>query len=493
MLHNIQKIVYSLAVSVLVICAVTACGQFENNEILNNVASLKYRTIWPANPYQQASQALDTDSAGGMPSNVLTVRIIVTGPDIQPKQADFPASASIGTVDGIPVGNDRTLKIQGLGANDIILFEGIKTNLQLFPRQINDAGEILMLLVSNLKLVNNQTPVANAGREQNVYTGMTVTLDGSASIDVDGDTLVSYAWSFVSIPEGSLAELSSPSAVKPTFVADRSGTYVLQLIVNDGKVNSFAKTVTITSELISYVDPITGMIFEYVPPGTFQMGDTFGDGWAQEQPVHKVTLTKGYWLGRYEVTQKEWMVLESENPSEFKCENHPVVNVRWYDAQHFIALLNTQSGKNYRLPTEAEWEYAARSGGKSEKFAGGNEVDSVAWYNSTDDPEAVTHPVGQKLPNGLGLYDMSGNAYEWVQDWYAPYDAADQIDPTGPLTPLDGDLNYKRVTKGGSWQHLARGVRTTLHVGAEPGLYYAGPVYGFRLLLPVEQGFSMNP
>ena len=165
-------------------------------------------------------------------------------------------------------------------------------------------------------------------------------------------------------------------------------------------------------------DPVTGMAFMWVPGGCYQMGDTFGDGDEDEKPVHEVCVD-GYWMGKYEVTQGEWQKIMGSNPSHFnKGDNYPVEKVSWNDAKEFIRKLNSKSnGYKFKLPTEAEWEYAARSGGKKEKYSGSSDVDSVAWYNSNSGKS--THSVGTKAPNGLGIYDMSGNVWEWVEDIYS--------------------------------------------------------------------------
>lgn len=167
----------------------------------------------------------------------------------------------------------------------------------------------------------------------------------------------------------------------------------------------------------AFKDPATGMEMIFVKGGCYQMGDTFGDGAPEEKPVHDVCVSDFY-MGKHEVTQGQWKRIMGNNPSSFSgCgDNCPVEHVSWNDAQNFIRRLNSQSGKGYRLPTEAEWEYAARSGGKSEKFAGGADVNTVAWYDGNSSSKA--HPAGQKLPNGLGLHDMSGNVWEWCNDWY---------------------------------------------------------------------------
>ncbi|HUV08617.1 MAG TPA: SUMF1/EgtB/PvdO family nonheme iron enzyme, partial [Spirochaetia bacterium] len=167
-------------------------------------------------------------------------------------------------------------------------------------------------------------------------------------------------------------------------------------------------------------DPIKAIDFVLIKGGCFQRGDTFGDGRADEKPVRTVCVDDFY-IGKYEVTQSQWQSVMGNNPSFFKkCgEKCPVEQVSWNDIQEFITKLNTKTGKKYRLPTEAEWEYAARSGGRKEKYAGTSsdiELGKYAWYSANSG--GSIHPSGQKQPNGLGLYDMTGNAWEWCQDWY---------------------------------------------------------------------------
>jgi len=223
-------------------------------------------------------------------------------------------------------------------------------------------------------------------------------------------------------------------------------------------------------------DPTTGLEMVFVKGGCYQMGDTFGDGYDNEKPVHEVCLDDFY-MGKYEVTQGQWKQIMGNNPSYFKdCgDNCPVEGVSWNDIQEFIQKLNNKTGKNYKLPTEAEWEYAARSGGKNEKYSGGNDVDSVAWYNKNSGNK--THPVGQKKPNGLGIYDMSGNVWEWVSDWYDGdyYKNSPKNNPTGP------NSGTFRVLRGGSW----RGYDTRFLVPADRGSSYPGSRssdLGFRLV-----------
>ena len=189
--------------------------------------------------------------------------------------------------------------------------------------------------------------------------------------------------------------------------------------------------------------------------GTFKMGATQEQGseaFNEEKPVHQVTLSSFY-ICKYEVTQELWRAVMGSNPSYFKLDQHPVENVSWEDCQEFIHKLNQLTGKQYRLPTEAEWEYAARGGNRphGSKYADYGEVESVAWYK--DNSGNTTHPVGTKSSNNLGLYNMSGNVWEWCQDWYGRYGSKSQTDPTGPSKGTD------RVFRGGCWANSAGGCR----------------------------------
>ena len=185
----------------------------------------------------------------------------------------------------------------------------------------------------------------------------------------------------------------------------------------------------------------------YVSGGSFDMGATSeqgSDADSDEQPVHRVTLSS-YRIGKYEVTQELWEAVMGSNPSHFKGARHPVEMVSWDDCQRFINKLNELTGQNFRLPTEAEWEFAARGGNSSRgyKYSGSNNVDNVAWYYGNSGN--TTHNVGTKSPNELGIYDMSGNVWEWCSDWKGNYSSASKTNPKGP-----GSGSY-RVFRGGSW------------------------------------------
>jgi formylglycine-generating enzyme required for sulfatase activity len=167
-------------------------------------------------------------------------------------------------------------------------------------------------------------------------------------------------------------------------------------------------------------DPFLGMEFIFIKGGSFEMGDIFGRGKENEKPLHEESISD-FFMGRYQVTQGQWKKIMNDNPCGFKRgNNYPVEMVSWFDVKEFIGRLNLKTRKKYRLPTEGEWEYAARSGGKKEKWAGTNnesELCLYAWYSGNS--EKSTHPVGHKTPNGLGLYDMSGNVWEWTGSLYA--------------------------------------------------------------------------
>ena len=216
----------------------------------------------------------------------------------------------------------------------------------------------------------------------------------------------------------------------------------------------------------------------YVEGGAFMMGATSeqGDdaiGW--EKPVHKVTLSD-YYIGETVVTQELWKAVMGSNPSWFKGDgNLPVEHVSWDDAQEFVAKLNRVTGRSFRLPTEAEWEYAARGGKKSRgyKYSGSDNIDEVAWYD--DNSGGKTHPVKGKKANELGLYDMSGNVCEWCNDWFGDYSGEAQDNPQGPIT---GSF---RVARGGSWGINAKGCHVSNRNYYTPS--YRSYGLGFRVVL----------
>ncbi len=210
---------------------------------------------------------------------------------------------------------------------------------------------------------------------------------------------------------------------------------------NTSHSGSTSSTVSLSAELNKLINNMV-----YVSGGTFIMG---GDESSDQTPTHSVTLSS-YYICKYEVTQALWRSVMGSNPSKFKGDNLPVEQVSWNDCQTFINRLNSYTGRNFRLPTEAEWEFAARGGNYSRhyKYSGSNYISDVAWY--CDNSGNRTHPVGTKQANELGLYDMSGNVWEWCSDRYGSYSSYSQSNPTGATS------GFGRVERGGNWCGLAR-------------------------------------
>jgi formylglycine-generating enzyme required for sulfatase activity len=261
------------------------------------------------------------------------------------------------------------------------------------------------------------------------------------------------------------------------FHVDMPGTEVLlevklqQLInirVNAEAQNNYTKTNEET-ELSKRIAMVT------IPGGSFEMGSN--DGNPDERPVHRVNVNT-FQMGVFEVTQAQWVAVMGENPSHFQdCDDCPVESVSWDDVQEFIKRLNQKTGKNYRLPTEAEWEFAAGGGrkGRHTVFSGSNTINAVGWYVTNS--QGLTHPGGKKNPNEFGLYDMTGNVWEWCQDWYsADYYASSVADnPQGPSS------GKNKVFKGGGWFNNERRCRIAARDSNPPDGAYN--YLGFRLVL----------
>ena len=228
---------------------------------------------------------------------------------------------------------------------------------------------------------------------------------------------------------------------------------------------------------VALTDSVT-MEFVKIEPGTFTMGSPNSDSYAydREKPQHQVTISKGFYLGKYEVTQVQWQAVMGSNPSNNKGGSRPVERVFWNNIQEFVGKLNQAAGSElYRLPTEAEWEYSCRAGTTTQWSFGDDESKLVdyAWYSGNNSPSG-TKDVGQKLPNPWGLYDMHGNVYEWCQDWYGSYSSEAQTDPQGSVS------DSYRVLRGGYFRADARYTRSAGRNGNSPGYSYDN--IGFRLL-----------
>ena len=225
---------------------------------------------------------------------------------------------------------------------------------------------------------------------------------------------------------------------------------------------------------------VYGVSFTMIPVegGTFTMGATseMENPCDDEKPTHQVTLSS-YYISETEVTQALWKAVMGSNPSEFKGDDLPVVWVSWNDCQTFINKLNALTGKRFRLPTEAEWEFAARGGNQSRhtQYSGSSHYGDVAWYAWNSEWNSETHPVKIKQPNELGIYDMSGNVCEWCQDWYGDYSSYAQTNPTGVGS------GSKRVFRGGSFAFDSRYCRSSCRYFSTPE--YSSVALGLRLVL----------
>ena len=240
----------------------------------------------------------------------------------------------------------------------------------------------------------------------------------------------------------SASTLSSSNTLPSSSVSSTS--------VNSPQVRTTSNSVSVPSGSVITIPVKNGISIEMVKveAGGFKMGSKqkpeLGDFFRTDYPSHRVTLTNNYYIGKYEVTQELWQVVMDSVPSQFKGDNLPVEWVSWDDCQDFISKLNAMTGKHFRLPTEAEWEYAARGGKKSRgyRYSGSNILDNVAWYH--DNSGSKTHAVGAKQPNELGIYDMTGNVEEWCQDGERRYDGSHQTNPVG-------NSFLRRMYRGGSW------------------------------------------
>jgi formylglycine-generating enzyme required for sulfatase activity len=247
----------------------------------------------------------------------------------------------------------------------------------------------------------------------------------------------------------------------------------------DPNLGDEGEAATVTTETVLLPGDVS-LEMVWIEPGSFMMGLYAGKVEAQsnESPQHSVTLTQGFWMGKHELTQAQWIAVMGSNPSYFLDGNHPVEMVSWNDVQTFITALNTATGKTFRLPTEAEWEYACREGDQTPptRFYWGNDggysaIGDHAWYAGNS--ETGTHDVGGKSPNACGLYDMSGNVWEWCADWYGTYPSGSMTDPKGAAS------GSERVLRGGSWDFSGSECRSARRFNASPSRTFYS--FGFRL------------
>lgn len=233
-----------------------------------------------------------------------------------------------------------------------------------------------------------------------------------------------------------------------------------------------------TDSLTTFTIKGTELEMVYVEGGTFTMGSV---DIKKAMPEHQVTLDS-YYIGKYEVTQKLWMTIMGDNPSKFVEFNHPVEQVSYDMCVVFLEKLSQITGRHFRFPTEAEWEYAARGGQKSEGFlySGSDDSYEVAWNVNTTLGFKQTMPVGMKKPNELGIYDMSGNVEEFCSDWYGPYSDSAQVNPQGPPT------GKQKVTRGGGWGHLLTYGQTSRRYYKMNGTSYQDFAVGLRVVMDCD-------
>jgi formylglycine-generating enzyme required for sulfatase activity len=278
-----------------------------------------------------------------------------------------------------------------------------------------------------------------------------------------------------------VARLEAAVAKRDKFAAEDLLAEVASLIPKDARIAALRQSVEAVPGLKKLVALDLGggvkMEFVLIRPGSFTMGDDSSTESAVK-PAHKVTLSKPFYLGKYEVTQKQWETVMGSNPSNFKGPQNPVENVSWDDCQAFLQKLNdklkSSSGK-FTLPTEAQWEYACRAGTTTKYSFGDDEArfGEYAWF--AGNAGSKTHPVGEKKVNAFGLYDMHGNVWEWCADWYSDtyYAASTADDPLGP------DSGATRVLRGGSWNYYPDSARSAFRYRGSPGL--RSNIFGFRV------------
>jgi formylglycine-generating enzyme required for sulfatase activity len=335
-----------------------------------------------------------------------------------------------------------------------------------FSKSVSGTGSI-----ENLP-IGRYTMKSSGGGYEEKQVGVTVTKGAEVRVEAYGDGSITVA----TTPTGAKVYLDGTyKGTSPlTLAGVAKGSHIIKVEADgyspeEKSVDIPGGRVTAASYVLKEKPKATANLV-FVDGGTFQMGDAFGDGYGDEKPVHPVTVSS-FWLAKYEVTQKEWTEVMGGNPSYFKGDNLPVEEVTWYqvvdycnrrslkeglDPCYFVSGTNVScdfSKNGYRLPTESEWEYAAKGGNKSRgyKYAGSNDVGSVGW--NSDNAGGKTHDMGGKAPNELGLYDMTGNVWEWNWDRYGSYSSSAQTDPRGPSS------GSERVLRGGSWGNLAQDVR----------------------------------
>jgi len=388
-----------------------------------------------------------------------------------------------GTINNIPEGLNYIVELIGKNSSGNIIYMGEKTGINVYAGETAYAGTIT---VSPLKpdLTVIITDVVADGTNVNIY------------YDVDNNGNTDAGFFYVDV----WPDLASPPTIGDynyykSYEELLAGYYISDNIsVPSSLYSGTAYSIVDTFENVDESDESNnisskvwpsnslGMTFKLIPAGTFTMGSPSGElGRFSNETQHQVTLTQQFYMQTTEVTQAQWVMVMGSNPSyNTDCTNCPVEEVSWNDVQTFITELNTWGEGTYRLPTEAEWEYAARAGSTT-AFANGDitvtdntydpNLNAIGWYSYNS---STTQSVGQKDPNAWDLYDMHGNVWEWCQDWYGAYPLGSVTDPTGPSSATN------RVARGGGWYNDAQYNRSAYRNYSTPD--FTGDVLGFRLV-----------
>ncbi len=399
---------------------------------------------------------------------------MVTIRDYQGTLVKIPATAEAQTLDFN--GTSRTLQING----GQVYLDNFQITLNTQP-----------IAQGELPVVTSTTP-ANGAAGVEVDTSITIhfskIMDPSTLIPDNfalgkifgpifspiAFTLSKTDTSVILRPDSSLAYNRTYRVVVKTGVQDTSGNHLAQ----EKRVPFTTEELQAGTEKIIALGNGVDLTLVWVPPGSFYMGSFSSDPDAEdyEKPCHEVTLTQGFWMGKYEVTQAQWKQIMglTNNPSGFQGNKRPVENITWDEVQEFIAVLNQATGETFSLPTEAQWEYAARGDASPrQKYSGSDDADPVGWHDGNSNH--TTHEVGQKDPNAWGLHDMSGNVDEWCQDWYGTYPSGSVTDPTGP------DSSGYRVYRGGNFSVFPHFLRSACRNGYPTDYRYEN--LGFRLVM----------
>ncbi len=472
-------------------------GAYDDSSQVETGAA-EFILIWPdENPDQRTARAQGNPIINCTEKGIENVRVDVydgvSDRQLEINNGIFPCGDGEGIVDGIPVGSKREFVISALDINGDIRFRGKSGLVTIAKNQVADVGHVEMkegpvfVRISNPrsgKTYEKYTEVIFSG----MWTGEEDRLSSDMPIwtsNIDGE-----------IGSGMMSRISILS----------EGTHTITLSIKDKYNVTWISTISIVvGAPTSYTDDF-GMTFNLIPAGPFVMGSPSNEpGRNDDETQHDVILTRSFYIQTTEVTQGQWeaVLTEAESrgikiedlsktPSYFdNCgEDCPVEEISWVDAQKFINVLNQLGEWTYRLPTEAEWEYAARAGSVT-AFANGSIRGNIMQFRCTGDANLsamgwycynsyrTTHPAAQKDPNAWGLYDMHGNVWEWCQDWLRDYPSEVVTDPVGPLS------GSERVARGGYWGSYIVTCRSARRYGGAPYDRFSGN--GFRLVLLLDE------